>query len=45
LALRIYPPDIRLRLDGDGADEGDERFESHVSLCRSGDHFDDLFFA
>jgi hypothetical protein len=45
LAFRAHPPDIRLRLNGDGADEGGERFEGHVSFCGSGDHFDDLFFA
>jgi hypothetical protein len=45
LAFRTHPPDVRFRLDGDGADEGDERFEGHVSLCGSGDYFDDLLFA
>jgi hypothetical protein len=34
LAFRVHPPDVRFRLDGDGADEGDERLEGHVSFLR-----------
>jgi hypothetical protein len=34
LAFRVHPPDVRFRLDGDGTDEGDERFEGHVSFLR-----------